>query len=380
MIPPLDQGYYVGEHGPPSPKSYYGELDEATMQMDEFQSNDGHDHETNYSRYAATPRKRPPRLAESEAEFSPGYESDAESFGMAPSPTLARPRRLPPQRPDTQPEEPRPQSGGRSDDTVWERPDERGVHPEPLPTSSSLARRRPRSDGPFVYNSDGVIVSTVAGMPNNLRRTSCDSQHQVGPRLSGRDRENPTLLHPYVSKNLQESILNFVELIYWRLLQKLMNFTSPIDLLDDSPPQPVEEWRLPHAVWTSAHYQNHVATNRQPSWPPTLHPTPKCVDSLVIVNWVTTYSPFQRIPLITISRLCFLPDHTSVHVSVLSIFYPYLWPPSCFISAVPRFVSIIPITTLSCCTTTQPHHLYHWYPLPATYQHKQQFVVQPISS
>ncbi|KIM40373.1 hypothetical protein M413DRAFT_178223 [Hebeloma cylindrosporum] len=136
---------------------------------------------------------------------SPGYESDAESFDMA-SPTV--PSHLmdyqPPQdkphpqyrHDSSQTAASRPTSGGRSDDTVWERQDDSLPHPP----------RRRHSDGPYVYNRH---LSVVAAIPGSVPVS------EEGHRSTDHERETGSSnLHPY-----------------------LMNFTSPIDLLDDRPPE-----------------------------------------------------------------------------------------------------------------------------------------------
>ena len=204
MISP--QNYYSQERDQSSPKIHYGDPGQAAMQMGSFRyPNDPAEHDVaEYSRYAMNSAPRIVRSVESEGELSPGYDSDAESFGMAPSPTLPFHRRSF-RRPDIQTETSRPDSGGRSDDTVWEPPDD---HPfphtqglaEPLPTSSLKTRKRPRSEGPFVYNSEGVVVSTIPALPNNSSRTTYESQSNGGHRPSNRERESfPSHLHPYVS-------------------------------------------------------------------------------------------------------------------------------------------------------------------------------------
>lgn len=203
------QNYYPQEGDQSSPKMHYGDPNQAAMQMGSFRyPNDPTDHDVaEYSRYAMSSAPRIARSADSGGELSPGYDSDAESFGMAPSPTLPFHQRSL-RRPDMPTGTSRPDSGGRSDDTVWERPDEypfphtQGLA-EPLPTSSLKTRKRPRSDGPFVYNSEGVVVSTIPALPNNSSRTTYESQSNGGPRQSNRERESlPSHLHPYVSASV----------------------------------------------------------------------------------------------------------------------------------------------------------------------------------
>ncbi len=73
-----------------SPKIHYGDPGQAAMQMGSFRyPNDPAEHDVaEYSRYAMNSAPRIVRSVDSEGELSPGYDSDAESFGMAPSPTL----------------------------------------------------------------------------------------------------------------------------------------------------------------------------------------------------------------------------------------------------------------------------------------------------
>jgi hypothetical protein len=122
--------------------------------------------------------------------ISPGYESDAESLAMA-SPTM--PSHLmdyhPPQNKShpqyrhdsSQTAASRPTSGGRSDDTVWERQDD----------SSPYTTRRRHSDGPFVYNRHRSIVAAIPGsVPIS----------EEGHRSTDHERETgSSQLHPYVS-------------------------------------------------------------------------------------------------------------------------------------------------------------------------------------
>lgn len=121
---------------------------------------------------------------------SPGYESDAESFAMAsstiPSPHLIdyhppKNRSHPQYRHDSsQTAASRPTSGGRSDDTVWERQDDSLPH-----------TKRRRSDGPFVYSRHRSIIAVIPGsVPVS----------EEGHRSTDHERETgSSQLHPYVS-------------------------------------------------------------------------------------------------------------------------------------------------------------------------------------
>ena len=130
------------------------------------------------------------RCRTSAESTSPGYESDAESFAMA-SPT--RPshqmncgppenKQHPQYRHDSsQTAASRPTSGGRSDDTVWERKDDSLPH----------GTRRRHSDGPIVYNRHRNIV---AAFPGSVPVS------EEGHRSTDHERETgSSQLHPYVS-------------------------------------------------------------------------------------------------------------------------------------------------------------------------------------
>jgi len=127
-------------------------------------------------------------------DASLGYESDVDSFVMA-SPTTPHIMDHHPQRrshEQNRQDSSQTASGGRSDDTVWERRDD------------SLPNRRRHSDG--VYNHHRIIVASVSE-----GHWSTDHEREAGP----------SQLHPF-----------------------LINFTSPIDLLDERPLQHDDRHRV----------------------------------------------------------------------------------------------------------------------------------------
>ena len=116
-----------------------------------------------------------------DSEHSPGYESDAESIAIPASPSTTQHHAMVPRHDSSQTAISRPTSGGRSDDTVWERQEEH----------SSSARRR-HSVGAFVYHRHGA---TLAPIPNSIAAS------EDGNPSSDRDLSTsaPSHLHPYVS-------------------------------------------------------------------------------------------------------------------------------------------------------------------------------------
>ncbi|KAF8963619.1 hypothetical protein BDZ97DRAFT_984668 [Flammula alnicola] len=226
--------YYAHEQGPSSPKPYdSGPASPVSpARMGGFRySTEQPMAAAGQPVYATESQPARPRRPSGESETSPGYESDAESIGMATSPTL--PFHMMMTNPPTAAS--RPTSGGRSDDTVWEHHDDFPVHAhgqvELLQSGSSkfAARRRPHSDGPFVYNRHGIIVAAIPGAGGGASAAHSEEGHHGGHmhRSSDPHRENaPSHLHPY-----------------------LINFTSPIDLLDETPSHQLpEEFRSPHLV------------------------------------------------------------------------------------------------------------------------------------
>ncbi|PPQ72203.1 hypothetical protein CVT25_006597 [Psilocybe cyanescens] len=180
--------YYPHDHEPSSPKANTVASPVSATRMSSFrfpnEQRSPQEGVQSTTSHAGHPRRS------TESETSPGYESDAESIALA-SPSTIHFQSLTPRQDSSQTAMSRPTSGGRSDDTVWERHDD----------YSSSARRQ-HADGPFVYNRQGVIVSTIPG--------SGPASEEEGQRSNDRERAaTPSLLHPY-----------------------LVNFTSPIDLLD----------------------------------------------------------------------------------------------------------------------------------------------------
>lgn len=211
------QNYFNSEQEPSLPKrGYYNTAPstsaEAAMSMNAFRfPSDAPEVSPEHALYTMDSGPAQPRHSgETEGEMSPGCDSDGESFGMAPSPTLPFHHKVVPPRQDGFPAAPsRPNSGGRSDDTAWEPPED---FPSPstahgqmelMPSSSSAMRRRPHSDALFVYNNQGVVISTVPGAESNASRATSEDAHtqsHVRHRPSNPHRESmPSHLHPYVS-------------------------------------------------------------------------------------------------------------------------------------------------------------------------------------
>ncbi|KAF4614593.1 hypothetical protein D9613_003309 [Agrocybe pediades] len=165
-------------------------------------------------------------------DYESGAEGDAESIEMAASPSIVtshthhstaqapqvQHHAMAPRQSSSQTYVSRPTSGGRSEDTVWERQEERST------STSAGARRRFVHDGPSSgYHVSGASRRDGGGhgydvgidMPPIPGSTRASSR----PRLRSNDHErpptpmpvSPSPLHPYV-----------------------INFTSPIDLLDHS--------------------------------------------------------------------------------------------------------------------------------------------------
>ncbi|KAG2015497.1 hypothetical protein CC2G_008765 [Coprinopsis cinerea AmutBmut pab1-1] len=138
-----------------------------------------------FDRTSRPPRRR--RDSGDTGDLSIAYDSDAESIAMTSQTMQAHPI----QHSVSQPGHSR-HSGATSDDTIWDR-----QHPDDRRPSSSLRSMRRYSDGPFIYNRGGKITRVGIVHPPSqepLRRTNSRRRSQ---------------LHPY-----------------------LINFTSPIDLLD----------------------------------------------------------------------------------------------------------------------------------------------------
>ena len=155
-----------------------------------------------YHIYQTTSLPARPRRS-GESETSPGYDSDAESFAME-SPTMRfqsipspqagldfthqhqhQLQRSPSDATERQDSAhtavSRPTSGGKSSVTAWEQ-----VQSSISPTLFSRTRRR-HSDGPFIYNTQGVIVAAIQ---------ASDEGHGQSSRGHG---EAHSQLHPYVS-------------------------------------------------------------------------------------------------------------------------------------------------------------------------------------
>ncbi|KDR75588.1 hypothetical protein GALMADRAFT_248075 [Galerina marginata CBS 339.88] len=182
--------YYTRERGPSTPKAFVPASPTSGTRMSAFR----------YPNEPPTPHGYPvPHNADSQAghprrstesETSPGYDSDAESIVMPASPSTVHNHAMAPRQNSSHTAMSRPTSGGKSDDTVWE-------HQDDFPSS---ARRR-HSDGPLLHNRHGTAVATIPGSvpASEEGHRSSDREHSV----------TPSQLHPYV-----------------------INFTSPIDLLD----------------------------------------------------------------------------------------------------------------------------------------------------
>ncbi|RDB22266.1 hypothetical protein Hypma_010598 [Hypsizygus marmoreus] len=175
--------YYDGRHAP-SPKSTPVRYPVPEIRMNSFRFPDASP--THSSDLRHTQSLPPHRRNSFESELSPGYESDAESIGM-PSPPLA------PVPPPPLLAQPTMSVAPSSDDTVWEREHETAPPP-----------RRRYSDGPFFFDQRGQIAWSPS------------------VQEEGRGAISPSQLHPYV-----------------------INFTSPIDLLDGGRSEPGRPRRHP---------------------------------------------------------------------------------------------------------------------------------------
>ncbi|TFK44980.1 hypothetical protein BDQ12DRAFT_673903 [Crucibulum laeve] len=147
------------------------------------------------------PQSQPSRRRRdsAESEISPGYETDAESIAMdsqAMSLHFVSSRRI-----TSQTDVSHLVSGERSEDTVWERPQE---HIAPIP-------QRRYSDGPFIYSPPENIIRTIPESPMHLTRSQPRRLRPTSPPPA------PSQLHPYV-----------------------IHFTSPIDLVDLPPTRPLQ--------------------------------------------------------------------------------------------------------------------------------------------
>ena len=149
-----------------------------------------------------------------ESQISPGYESDAESIAM-PSPTILLTQK---------------RSTGTSRPIADAQSDDRRGREE----SSILPRRRQSPDGPSLLSHPRKVGITILDAG-----TSISEEEERGRSSLEREPATSSQLHPYVS-----DLYSFSTeiLIYFHL--QVINFTSPIDLSDEPPPQ---DLRL-HAV------------------------------------------------------------------------------------------------------------------------------------
>ncbi|KAF9463534.1 hypothetical protein BDZ94DRAFT_1297750 [Collybia nuda] len=174
--------YYHHHHdrGPSSPKSAYIQNTIPEIRMSSFRFPDS---PSPHPFHALDNQSRPRvgRRNSTESDLSPGYESDAESVALSSHlPSLhTMPANLEAIHPTST-----SKSAAPSDDTVWERDQENAVY-----------KRRRHSDGPFFYDRRENTVDPRLTSPSTLE--------------TGRAVPSSSQLHPYV-----------------------MNFTSPIDLMD----------------------------------------------------------------------------------------------------------------------------------------------------
>lgn len=170
--------YYPQEHEPPSPKAY---SPTSGNRMNSFRfPNHSYNEPMSPQAVQATESHIGYNRRSMESETSPGYESDAESI-VPVSPSTIQFHTISKRQSSSQTAMSRPTSGGKSDDTVWERHDD---------YSSGSARRR-HADGPFVFNRQGVMVTTIPGSAP----ASEDGHRSTDLERAG----TPSLLHPYVS-------------------------------------------------------------------------------------------------------------------------------------------------------------------------------------
>ncbi|KAF8911566.1 hypothetical protein CPB84DRAFT_1671675 [Gymnopilus junonius] len=214
--------YHYSERDPTTPKAHDPSSPSSAMRMSAFRYPVEPQSPQEYRVHET--RSEPAHPRESvESVNSPGYESDAESIAMA-SPSTVQFASVP-RHDSSQTAISRPTSGGRSEDTVWERQDE-----------LSPSGRRRYSGGPFMYHRQGAMLAPI---PNSIHAS------EDGNRSSDRDltTTTPSHLHPYVSGFDYRASIQLTDwpspvCTLFTTLQ-VINFTSPIDLLDTPPEEPL---------------------------------------------------------------------------------------------------------------------------------------------